>query len=70
MQSWEGEKVLGRLQVTFDTRGRVKKWSDTQPIRWMTAWWRIPPLKALVAAFEKPIAQQQDRKVAVTKYGD
>jgi 5'-nucleotidase len=66
VQSWEGEKVLGRLQVTFDAKGRVKKWSDTQPIRVDEAIAEEPTLRALVAAFEKPIAQQRDRKIAVT----
>jgi len=65
VQSWEGEKVLGRLQVTFDSKGRVKKWSTSQPIIVDEAVPEDPALKALVAAFQKPIAQQRDRKIAV-----
>ena len=65
VQSWEGEKVLGRVQVTFDSRGRVKKWSTSQPIIVDEAVPEEPALRALVAAFQKPIAQQRDRKIAV-----
>jgi 5'-nucleotidase len=65
VQSWEGEKVLGRLQVTFDSKGRVKKWSDAQPIRVDESIAEDPALDALVAAFEKPLAGQRDRKIAV-----
>jgi 5'-nucleotidase len=65
VQSWEGEKVLGRVQVTFDSRGRVKKWSTSQPVLVDETVPEEPTLKALVAAFEKPIAQQRDRKIAV-----
>lgn len=62
--SWEGEKVLGRLQVTFDSRGRVKKWGTSQPIVVDETVPEDPALKALVEAFQKPIAQQRDRKIA------
>lgn len=65
VSSWEGEKVLGRLQVTFDSSGRVKKWSTTQPILIDETIPEDPALKALVGAFQKPIAQQRDRKIAV-----
>jgi 5'-nucleotidase len=65
VQSWEGEKVLGRLQVTFDSKGRVKKWSTSQPIAVDESVPEDPAMKALVAAFQKPIAQQRDRKIAV-----
>jgi 5'-nucleotidase / UDP-sugar diphosphatase len=67
VQAWEGEKVLGRLQVTFDSKGRVKKWSDSQPIRVDESITEEPTLKALVAAFQKPIAQQRDRKIGVAE---
>lgn len=63
--SWEGEKVLGRLQVTFDSRGRVKKWSTSQPIIVDESIPEDPSMKALVEAFQKPIAAQRDRKIAV-----
>ncbi len=65
VSSWEGEKVLGRVQVTFDSRGRVKKWSTTQPILIDESIPEDPPLTAMVAAFQKPIVQQRDRKIAV-----
>jgi 5'-nucleotidase len=65
VQSWEGEKVLGRVQVTFDGQGRVKKWSTSQPILVDESVPEDPAMKALVAAFQKPILQQRDRKVAV-----
>ncbi|MEO5926038.1 MAG: bifunctional metallophosphatase/5'-nucleotidase [Bryobacteraceae bacterium] len=67
VQAWEGEKVLGRLQVTFDRKGRVKKWSDSQPIRVDESIAEDPTLKALVAAFQKPIAQQRDRKIGTAE---
>lgn len=65
VSSWEGGKVLGRIQVTFDSRGHVKKWSTTQPILVDETIPEDPSLKALVEAFQKPIAQQRDRKIAV-----
>ena len=65
VSSWEGEKVLGRVQVTFDSRGRVKTWSTMQPILIDESIPEDPALKALVTAFQKPIAQQRDRKIAV-----
>ncbi|MFM2124802.1 MAG: hypothetical protein RL328_1253, partial [Acidobacteriota bacterium] len=64
VQSWEGEKVLGRIQVTFDEQGRVTRWSSTQPVLVDETVPEQPALRALLAAFEKPIAQQRDRKVA------
>lgn len=64
VQSWEGEKVLGRLQVTFDDKGRVKSWSDSQPVAVDESIPEDPTLKALVAAFQKPLVQQRDRKIA------
>jgi 5'-nucleotidase len=65
VQSWEGERVLGRLEVTFDDKGHVKKWSSDQPIVIDESVPEDPALAALVAAFQKPIAQQRDRKIAV-----
>ena len=65
VQSWEGEKVLGRVQVTFDEQGRVTKWSTTQPVLVDESVPEDPALHALVEAFEKPLAQQRDRKIAV-----
>jgi 5'-nucleotidase/UDP-sugar diphosphatase len=64
VQSWEGAKLMGRVQVTFDSRGRVKKWSTSQPVIVDESIPEDPTLMALVAAFEKPLAQQRDRKIA------
>lgn len=65
VQSWEGEKVLGRVQVTFDEQGRVIRWSTTQPVMVDETVAEDPALRALVEAFQKPLAQQRDRKVGV-----
>ncbi len=65
VSSWEGEKVLGRIQVTFDGKGRVKTWSTSQPIAVDETIPEDPTIKALVQAFEKPLAAQRDRKIAV-----
>ncbi|MGH9594314.1 MAG: metallophosphoesterase, partial [Bryobacteraceae bacterium] len=67
VQAWEGEKVLGRLQVTFDDKGRVKRWSNTAPIAVDESVPEDPALKALVAAFQKPLKQQMERKIAVAE---
>jgi 5'-nucleotidase len=65
VSSWEGAKVLGRIQVTFDSKGRVKRWSTEQPILVDDTILEDPAMKALLEAFQKPIAQQRDRKIAV-----
>jgi 5'-nucleotidase len=63
VQSWEGEKVLGRLQVTFDSKGRVKKWGTQQPEIVDKEVLEDPALKAMVEAFTKPLAAQRDRRI-------
>ncbi len=63
VQSWEGEKVLGRVQVTFDEQGRVTRWSTTQPVMVDETVAEDATLHTLVEAFQKPLLQQRDRKV-------
>jgi 5'-nucleotidase len=65
VQAWEGDKVLGRLQVTFDDRGVVKSWSTTQPLAVDESVPEEPAVAALVEAFQKPIAAQRNQKIAV-----
>ncbi|MEI9814842.1 MAG: bifunctional metallophosphatase/5'-nucleotidase [Acidobacteriota bacterium] len=65
VQSWEGERVMGRLQVTFDEQGRVTRWGTTQPVAVDESVPEDPAAKALAEAFQKPIAAQRDRKIAV-----
>lgn len=65
VQSWHGERVLGRLQVTFDEQGRVKKWGDSQPIAVDESVPEEPEVKAIVATLKKPVTQLGSHKVAV-----
>jgi 5'-nucleotidase/UDP-sugar diphosphatase len=65
VQSWEGEKVLGRLTITFDGKGHVKKWGNAAPVLIDENVAEDPALKAMTAAFQKPIAKERDRRVAV-----
>jgi 5'-nucleotidase len=64
VQSWEGERVMGHIQVTFDSKGRVKKWRTDGPELLDESVPPSPVLQSLVETLQKPIAQQRDRKIA------
>ena len=66
VQSWEWGKVLGKLDVTFDEQGRIEKWSDDQPIPVTSIVSEDPDIKAMVAAFKKPIEDLMNKEVGET----
>jgi 5'-nucleotidase / UDP-sugar diphosphatase len=67
VQAWEGARVLGRMKVTFDGAGRVKAWTDAEPIPVDETVPEQPALRALAAAFEQPILELRQRKIGVAE---
>lgn len=63
VQAWEWSKVLGRIKVTFDDEGFVKSWSDAAPIPVDESIVEDPTAKAMIAAFQRPIADMQNEAV-------
>lgn len=67
VQSWEWGKVLGKLRVTFDDRGRVRSWAGSQPIPVDKSIAEDPFLAAMVTRFQKPIDALRKSVVGETK---
>lgn len=63
VQAWEWGKVLGKLEITFDDKGKVEKWSDNQPIPVTSAISEDPVVNAMVRAFKKPIEELMNKQV-------
>lgn len=69
VQAWEWGKVLGRIKVHFDDAGRVARWDDAAPIPVDSSVEEDPTVKAMVAAFARPLAALRDQVVAHTPKG-
>lgn len=67
VQAWEWGKVLGKLRVTFDGKGRVRSWAGSQPILVDKSIPEDPFLSAMVARFQKPINALRGSVVGETK---
>lgn len=67
VQSWEWGKVLGKLEITFDEKGRIEKWSKDQPIAVTSVISEDPEIKAMIAAFRKPIEELITKEVGETR---
>ena len=63
VHAWDRGRLLGRLQVSFDARGRVQRWSDEPPLAADTTVPEEPLVRSLVAALERPLAQVRDQVV-------
>lgn len=67
VQSWEWGKVFGKVEVVFDDLGKVKSWSDTQPIAVTADIEEDPIVKAMVSALKKPIEDLINKEVGSTQ---
>lgn len=66
VQSWEWGKVFGKLEVVFDDLGKVKSWSDAQPIAVTAEIHEDAVVKAMVTALKKPIEDLMNKEVGST----
>ncbi len=64
VQAWEWGKVLGRIKVHFDVQGRVARWDDAAPVPVDASVEEDPTVKAMAAAFARPLAALRDQVVA------
>ena len=64
VSAWEWGKVFGRIKVEFDDAGKVKSWSDNQPILVDDGIPDDPVVGSMIAAFQKPIAELKKTVVA------
>jgi 5'-nucleotidase len=55
VQAWQWGKVLGKLRLTFDARGRVRSWAGSRPILVDRSIPEDPFLLAMVQRFQRPI---------------
>ncbi|HEY3781116.1 MAG TPA: bifunctional metallophosphatase/5'-nucleotidase [Fimbriimonadaceae bacterium] len=63
LSAWEWGKVFGRIVVTFDHEGHVKKWSNDQPIIVDNSVPDDPLAASAVAAFVKPMVEMKHRVI-------
>jgi 5'-nucleotidase/UDP-sugar diphosphatase len=63
VQAWEWGKVLGRIRVTFDDAGAVRSYSDAASVPVDDTIAEDPVAKAMIAAFQRPIAAFQNEPV-------
>lgn len=69
VQSWEWGKVIGRIQITFDDKGKVKDWTKDPPTPLDDRIAEDPVGAAMAAAFQKPIADAANEVVGQTDQG-
>jgi 5'-nucleotidase/UDP-sugar diphosphatase len=69
VQAWDWGKVLGRIKVAFDDVGHVARWEDAQPVPVDPSIPEEPTVKAMVAAFARPIAAVRDQVVGHSEKG-
>jgi 5'-nucleotidase len=63
VQAWEWGKAVGHLKLSFDRNGKVTRIADAKPIVIDESIPEDLEVKALVTAFQKPIAQLQNQEV-------
>lgn len=63
VQAWEWGKVVGELEVTFNDKGVLKSWKGA-PILVDESWPENPFVKALYAAFAKPVQALMTKEIA------
>lgn len=69
VQAWEWGKVIGRLEVKFDDKGKVKSWSKEQPRILDETVPEDPVAASFVAALQKPILAAANEVVGQTDQG-
>lgn len=67
VQAYEWGKVLGKIQIEFDAKGKVKKIKEAKAIVVDESIPEDSKIKALVAAFERPIIAVQNAPVGESK---
>jgi 5'-nucleotidase len=63
VQAWEWAKVMGRLDVQFDSAGKVVGWEGSAPVLVDGSLADDPEIAAMTAAFRKPIEALMSRPV-------
>lgn len=66
VQAWEWGKVVGEIELNFDSKGLLKTWKGA-PILVDDTWPENPFVKAMYAAFEKPVKALMTKPVAELK---
>ncbi len=64
VSAWEWGKVLGRIKVNFDDEGKVKDWSDAEPVLVVESIPDDPTVASMIAALTKPIESLRQTVVA------
>jgi 5'-nucleotidase/UDP-sugar diphosphatase len=68
VSSWEWGKVFGRIKVNFDDDGKVKDWSDANPILVDEKIPDDPMVASMIAALARPIESLKKTVVATTPF--
>jgi 5'-nucleotidase / UDP-sugar diphosphatase len=68
VSSWEWGKVFGRIKVNFDDTGKVKDWSDANPILVDEKIADDPTVASMIAALSKPLDALKRTVVATTPF--
>lgn len=63
VQAWEWGKVLGKLTLSFDGKGKVTKIERAKPVVIVEDIEEDTEVKAMLTAFQKPILQLQNSEV-------
>jgi 5'-nucleotidase len=69
VQAWDWGRVVGRIRVSFDDAGHVVRWDNAGPIPVDPSIPEDPTVKAMVAAFARPIASIRDQVVGHSERG-
>ncbi len=69
LQAHEWGKVLGRIKIEFDARGRVARWFDAAPILVDESVPEDPVMKSLVLALQRPIEELANKVIAKSDGG-
>ncbi|MFQ3587149.1 MAG: bifunctional metallophosphatase/5'-nucleotidase [Fimbriimonadaceae bacterium] len=69
VQAWQWGILLGRIQLEFDDRGRVAGWREAAPIPVDESVEPHPKVAAMIAAFQRPIAELGNRVVGEAPNG-
>lgn len=68
VSAWQWGKVLGRIKVNFDDDGKVKDWTDANPILVEASIPDDPTVASMIAALTKPIESLRQTVVATAPF--
>ncbi len=63
VQAWDWGKVVGRVELSFDEAGRLMSWDKEGPVPVEASLPDHPVIAAMIAAFERPMAEAKNRIV-------